>query len=299
MNKPLVSFCILTYNQEDFIVDAMKGAVSQEYDDMEIIISDDGSSDRTQELIKEFVNNYRGKHVIRTNLNDHNLGIANHYCQVLYEVAKGDILILADGDDISLPTRTAKTVEYFNRFPEVASLSFLTQPVNADLSMGTPYELLTHRPHSFSIFNLDDYLHLNMGCFSGDSRALRRSVIESFPPISIAPAEDYFLYLRSLMIGSICYIREPVLYRRLHGNNVSAIIPKRERSRKNFNQFLADIEWALTQGYIGSRDATALRKKTKKESEYNLRKVLKAIIYKKVRKNKIARKIYYWTKGDK
>lgn len=292
MKKPFVSFCILTYNQEDFIVDAMKGAVSQEYDNMEIIISDDGSSDRTQELIKEFVDNYHGEHVIRTNLNKHNLGIANHYCQVLYEVAKGDILILADGDDISLPSRTAITVEYFNRFPEITSLSFLTQPVNADLSMGTPYELLTHRPHSFSVFNLDDYLNLNMGCFSGDSRALRRSVIESFPPISIAPAEDYFLYLRSLMIGSICYIREPVLYRRLHGNNVSAMIPRRSRYKKNREQFMADIEWALNHNYINGRDAKKLKQKTKKVTDFSYKKVVRAFLYNHLRNNKLVRRIY-------
>ena len=293
MNKPFVSFCILTYNQEDYIVDAMKGAVSQEYDNMEIIVSDDGSSDRTPELIREFVANYNGSHQIRANLNEKNNGIAKHYCQVLYEVAKGDILILADGDDISLPTRTSLTVDYFNRFPEIMSLSFLTQPVNKDLSLGTPYDMLTYRPHSFSVFNLDDYLKLKMGCFSGDSRALRRTVIDAFPPISIAPAEDYFLYLRSLMIGSICYIREPILYRRLHGENVSAIIPQKSRCKKNYDQFLADIEWALGHDYIKSRDAEQLKIKTKQESKFSYYKVIRAYLYKHLRNNSFVRKLYF------
>ena len=53
---PLVSFCILTYNQEKFIEDAIKGALSQEYDNLEIIISDDGSTDRTYDIAKNLTN---------------------------------------------------------------------------------------------------------------------------------------------------------------------------------------------------------------------------------------------------
>ena len=48
--NPLVSFGIITYNQEQFILDTLKGAVSQEYDNMEIIVSDDNSTDKTFEL---------------------------------------------------------------------------------------------------------------------------------------------------------------------------------------------------------------------------------------------------------
>ena len=49
--NPLVSFGIITYNQEQFILDTLKGAVSQEYDNMEIIVSDDNSTDKTFEIV--------------------------------------------------------------------------------------------------------------------------------------------------------------------------------------------------------------------------------------------------------
>lgn len=292
-NNPLVSFCIFSYNQENFITDALEGAVSQDYDNIEIIVSDDCSTDRTPQIIDDFVNNYKGKHQIVFNENEQNLGIAKHVCKILYEIAKGDILVVAAGDDKSLSNRVSLTVEFFNRFPEITSLSFLTQPVEKDMSMGTPYNLLTFRPHSFSIFNLDDYLKLNMGCFSGDSRALRRSVINAFPPLEIAPAEDYFLYLRSLMIGNIAYIREPVLLRRHHDTNVSAMIPKKSRCKKNRLQFREDIYWALNHNYIDERISRKLLDKTKAITRYSYKRIIKTILYKKLRNNKIVRMIYW------
>ena len=296
MSKPFVSFCLFTYNQEKFVIDALNGAVEQDYDNMEIIISDDCSNDSTPQLIQEFVNNYKGNHKIVVNINEHNMGIAAHVCKVLYEIAKGEIILVAAGDDISQPARTSMTVEYFNRFPEITSLSFLTQPVKTNLSMGTPYHLLTLLPHSYSIYNIDDYLRMNMGCFSGDSRALRKSVIDAFPPISIAPAEDYFLYLRSLMIGAIAYIREPILLRRQHENNVSAMIPRRDRLKRNYEQFVFDINWALEHNYITERIAKKLKKKTKRITKFSYWKVMKAIMYNKIKDNKLARKIYYKTR---
>lgn len=58
--NPLVSFGIITYNQEQFILDTLKGAVSQEYDNMEIIVSDDNSTDKTFEIVESFVKSYEG-----------------------------------------------------------------------------------------------------------------------------------------------------------------------------------------------------------------------------------------------
>lgn len=290
--KPLVSFCIFSYNQEAFILDALEGAVSQDYENLEIIISDDGSKDGTQQKIDEFVSAYKGPHKIIVNKNNPNLGIAKHVNKILYELAHGEIILVAAGDDKSLPNRTQMSVDYFNRFPEIASLSFLTQATDENLKPKIDYEDTSFRPHTFTILTLNDYLRYNIGCFSGDSRALRRSVIDSFPPLSYARSEDYFLYLRSLMIGSICYIREPVLLRRLHGNNVSSSIPTREGNKRNFQQFKADIEWAAEKGYITSKAKKKLIEKTTNITEYKTMEVLRKRFFNFCRGNKLIRALY-------
>ena len=56
MNKPLISFLLLTYNQENYIQDAINGALAQTYSPLEIIISDDCSTDGTYKKIEEIEN---------------------------------------------------------------------------------------------------------------------------------------------------------------------------------------------------------------------------------------------------
>ena len=67
--KPLVSFCIITYNQENYILDALNGAVNQDYENLEIIVSDDCSKDNTFGVIENFVKTYQGRHKIILNRN--------------------------------------------------------------------------------------------------------------------------------------------------------------------------------------------------------------------------------------
>ena len=57
-NKPLVSLVIAFYNQENFVEDAVKGALSQTYDNLEIILSDDCSTDKTFEVIRKCTRDY-------------------------------------------------------------------------------------------------------------------------------------------------------------------------------------------------------------------------------------------------
>ena len=260
MKSPKVSFCIFTYNQEDYILDALKGAASQDYDDMEIIVSDDCSSDNTAAVIKEFVEQYQGPHHFRVNINETNM------------------------------------VEYFDRFPEVSSLSFFTPAVDAKLNSPGPYEKFVDQPHTFSIYNLNDFFHYDMGCLSDDSRAWRRSVIEAFPPIEYAKAEDYVLYLRSFMMGSICYIREYVLLRRMHGSNTSLALPSKAGRKRSLTQFDYDIEWALSHGYISEKVSKKLHRKMKKDMSFPYFRYPIIFLRRKLRNNSLARTIYGFLK---
>ena len=64
MDLPLVSFVLLTYNQELYVKQAVEGALKQDYPTLEIIISDDCSSDSTFEIIQSVVSTYSGKHKV-------------------------------------------------------------------------------------------------------------------------------------------------------------------------------------------------------------------------------------------
>lgn len=110
--RPLVTFAVFAYNQEKYIREAVEGAFVQAYEPLEIILSDDCSSDRTFEIMQEMAAAYKGTHQVRVRRNTENMNVSRHVIKVLRE-ARGEFFVLAAGDDISDPLRTEKIIEFF------------------------------------------------------------------------------------------------------------------------------------------------------------------------------------------
>lgn len=258
IESPLVSFCLFTYNQEQFIADAVNGALSQTYSPLEIIISDDGSSDNTVNIIEGLIGAYVGPHKIIFNKNEKNLGIREHCNKVLYDIAQGEVLLLAAGDDISLPERTSVYVDYFKRFPEIMSISCFSEEVDENL---IPLNRQNFN-NSFSVFTMDDYVQYeDFVIYSGDSRGLRKEVISRFPKLKYPSSEDIYLFFRSLLIGSGCYIRSPLVKRRHHLKNESSKPFTRAVRDKMKKQMEQDVKHALENCYIDDFFAKKIMKK--------------------------------------
>ena len=112
-DRPLVTFAVFAYNQEEYIREAVEGAFAQTYEPLEIILSDDCSTDRTFEIMQEMAAAYEGPHRVRAVQTDRNLGVTQHVLLRGNEAA-GDIVVLAAGDDISAETRCARHVDLYN-----------------------------------------------------------------------------------------------------------------------------------------------------------------------------------------
>lgn len=260
MKEFFVSYCLFTYNQEKFVRDAVMSAFDQTYDNMEIIISDDCSNDHTVEIIKDIIANYKGNKSVHLNVNKSNLGIRENVNKVIYELAKGDIILFAAGDDVSLPMRTEIYVRYFQRFPELMSISCMSEEVDQNLR---PIDSLnSFFTNNFTIYNLDDYLeHKDFLIYSGDSRAIKRTVIDSFPKLKYPRAEDLFIFFRSLLLGANCYIRTPLVKRRHHDNNVSSSFATTAIIKKTNMQLHEDLTYALKNNYISENMEKKAREK--------------------------------------
>jgi glycosyltransferase involved in cell wall biosynthesis len=107
--RPLVTFALFAYNQESYIREAVKGAFEQTYEPLEIILSDDCSSDRTFDIMQEMARGYQGAHRIVCSRNSENIGLVDHACKIA-AISSGELIVLAAGDDISMPTRSSETV---------------------------------------------------------------------------------------------------------------------------------------------------------------------------------------------
>ena len=255
--NPLITFTIGTYNQEKYIVEALKGAVAQDYENLEIIVSDDCSQDKTFDLIQEFVSNYNGPHKIIVNRNEKNLGLVGHLNKIL-SIAHGEYIVLSAGDDISFPERTRLSYEAILR-TKVSSISFSYVKIDGE------GKVMSSQPDTSNqevqLYNVDDYLH---DCYKsgGCARVISRKIIEEFGLLNDdCLTEDTTLNLRAFLMGGIAKCGMPLIYYRIHGRNVSkgANYYEYVKPQLIYNQYLRDTKTALKKKMI-SKDTYELVK---------------------------------------
>ena len=123
MSQPLVSVIVFCYNQEQYVSEALHSAFSQDYGNIEFVISDDASIDGTFAAIEKTVGANKAGRRISLNRNALNLGIAAHL-DTLYRIASGELLVNAAGDDLSCPDRVATLVEAWCRYGRAPSLIY-------------------------------------------------------------------------------------------------------------------------------------------------------------------------------
>jgi len=104
---PRASLLLLAYNQERYAEEAARSCLAQDSEPLEIVFSDDASSDRTHDILSSVAAGYRGPHRVVVRRNETNLGITGHYNR-LVEASSGELLITAAADDTSHPDRAAR-----------------------------------------------------------------------------------------------------------------------------------------------------------------------------------------------
>lgn len=113
---PLVSFVIAVYNEEKnpFLRDTLKSMVKQKYRNLEVIVVNDGSVDKTPSILEEFLK-YKNFKIIN---NKRNLGTAKSY-NIGINHAKGEYIALCGSDDVSSLYRIQRQVNFLMKNKEV------------------------------------------------------------------------------------------------------------------------------------------------------------------------------------
>jgi glycosyltransferase involved in cell wall biosynthesis len=113
-NSPLVSVIIPCHNCEKYVKDAVMSILHQTYQNLEIIITDDCSTDTTYKVLEETAS---GDNRIRLFHNDKNKGVTRTLNTML-DKANGTYIARMDADDVSLPKRIEKQVEFLQTHPD-------------------------------------------------------------------------------------------------------------------------------------------------------------------------------------
>jgi glycosyltransferase involved in cell wall biosynthesis len=209
--RPLVSMMLIAYNQEKLVGEAIRGELSQTYSPLEIVISDDCSTDGTFAAIEAALHGYAGPHRIVLNRNASNEGITAHLSR-LARLSSGELLFVAAGDDISLPQRCERVVDCWLAHDRKVDL-IATDVLDLDHEGNTHDVVPVGELGSYASF--DDWLAEVPGVI-GAAHAWSRRLFDRFGDMKPgAMAEDQIMAFRAIMTGGALTMREPlVLYRR-------------------------------------------------------------------------------------
>ncbi len=216
--RPLVTFALFAYNQEKYIREAVEGAFSQTYEPLEIILSDDCSQDETFAVMEKMANDYKGKHRVTLNRNTCNLGLADHINKVV-GLSSGKLIVLAAGDDISLPERTELIVQQWLQNKNIHLF------YSSAIAISEAGEYLFIREDDQKVYSksLEQILLEPNAYAHGASCALSREIFSVFGNLkSDIITEDSVWPARAKLIGEIFYINQPTIkYRQTVGISFS------------------------------------------------------------------------------
>lgn len=214
---PQVTFIVMCYNQEQYIREALEGAFSQNYEPLDILISDDCSRDRTFEIVQEMVSKYSGPHKVICSQNEINIGIAAHLNKV-NSAAKGELIVVAAGDDISLSHRTGKIVAEYMASNKESNYFYSSA---REMSMtGELKDIVVSPGADCASSKLKTALSpypLAIGATQAWTRTLNDSFSRIHPDVW---AEDQILGFRGMLLGRISFIDEALVCYRM-GSGIS------------------------------------------------------------------------------
>ena len=233
MTKPSVSFVLLTYNQQDTVCEAVESVLAQEGLNLEIVISDDCSTDNTFELIKSTVKNYKGPHKIILNRNTTNLGIAGNLNKV-HLLSSGEIIIAGAGDDISYPQRSKLILGVFTRETPLLVCSYATTIDQEGITLPGSFHNALFYKQKWDLHQVAKSKSLYIGA----TGAWHRSLYEQYGLLERETIEDLVLGFRAALEDRIHVINQELVKYRLGGlttfisesDSYSSFINRKQRS---------------------------------------------------------------------
>ena len=215
MGKPFVSVLIDTYNHEPFIEEAIVSVLEQDFpgSDREILVVDDGSTDRTPEIVRKFEPQVRL-------LRKENGGQASAFNAGIPE-CRGEIIAFLDGDDWWTPTKLSLVVQAFAKDP---SVGIVGHGISETFPDGTTRVAAPEKNERLRLVSLPAARVFRLRkSYLGTSRMALRSVLagQMLPvPEKLIIEADEYLFTLAAALGEVVILREPLTHYRIHGSNL-------------------------------------------------------------------------------
>jgi glycosyltransferase involved in cell wall biosynthesis len=207
--QPLISVAVCTYNGERFLREQLDSLIRQDYPNLEIIVSDDCSSDATLEILEEYAETHTQITVFQ---NSSNLGFVRNFEKCL-RLCSGQYIALCDQDDIWFPEKISSL------YNEIGSADLIYSAVELIDHAGT--KLSTPFPN---VNRIEGRCHLALlfsNCVTGHTCLFKTQLLESALPIpSGVKLHDQWIAFVAASRSGIKASPRVLSYYRKHDNNV-------------------------------------------------------------------------------
>lgn len=218
--EKIVAICMSTYNGEKYLEEQLKSLFEQTYQNIRIYVRDDGSSDKTREILDK----YKNKIIIVDS--KENLGVTKSFMNLLTFDEEADYYAFCDQDDVWLPNKIERAVEKLEQTKKEIPTMYFTDYNYHDENMNYMSRSAINKNGPSFQNALVECISLGMNMVI--NRSLRDILIKN--KMEKAMYHDWIIYLIASSIGNVIYDREVTVKYRRHRNNVSS-------ANQNFIQF--------------------------------------------------------------
>lgn len=232
INKPFVSVVLCTYNGGLYLVEQLDSILNQTLLPTEIIVCDDGSSDQTVSILKEFS---LKNPILKLYLNTHRLGFNRNFQQAL-SLANFEYIAISDQDDVWVNTKLEHLVAGFEKESSVVycdSVRFNGSLINSSKPTKGYRRVLGTDVKRLFLYNT----------VSGHAMMIRKDFLSKVLPFPENGYYDWWIAMVACCNGGLSYVDEVLVYQRVHGNNQSVKVrPKDERSLEYKRELVVQLK---------------------------------------------------------
>ena len=211
-----VNILMSTYNGQQFLAEQIRSIQEQSYTDWTLFIRDDGSSDNTKEILKDFERQDSRIHLIDSDKSD-NLGVIKSFHKLVNH-DRADYYFFSDQDDVWLPNKLELSLKeaqnYLADFPLMVYMDL--KVVNQDLEIMTESMVKSQSHHA----NTELVQELTENTVTGGVAMINHALAEMWQETDDILMHDWYLALLASAFGNLVFIDQPGELYRQHSDNV-------------------------------------------------------------------------------
>lgn len=211
-----VNILMSTYNGQQFLSEQIRSIKEQSYTDWTLFIRDDGSSDNTKEILKDFERQDSRIHIIDSDKSD-NLGVIKSFHKLVNH-DRADFYFFSDQDDVWLPNKLELSLKEAQNYPADLPLMVYMdlKVVNQDLEIMTESMVKSQSHHA----NTELVQELTENTVTGGVAMINHTLAEMWQETDDILMHDWYLALLASAFGNLVFIDQPGELYRQHSDNV-------------------------------------------------------------------------------